>query len=199
MPLSPPLIRTLAFFALLLVTLLFAARPAISMAPIELDDREKAWLSQDHLVHIRIATWPPFMFNDAKGPRGFSLDYITTIFDRHGIRYQWITDTTLSWTDSLQKIREHSGVDMVPTINRTTEREEYIAFTQNYLSMPWVIFTRKDAEFISGLQDLKGRTVTAPQGYVVKSLLENDFPDIRRPHPGNGHPQGLARTGLHHR
>jgi ABC-type amino acid transport substrate-binding protein len=50
--------------------------------------------------------------------------------------------------------------------------------SEDYLTSPWAIFTRKDALDIHGLGDLRGRTVAVERGYVMQGLLEAAEPGI---------------------
>ena len=51
-------------------------------------------------------------------------------------------------------------------------------FTNEYIFAPWVIFTREDSDFISTIADLKGKTVSVQEGYVMHEKLEREYPEI---------------------
>ena len=44
--------------------------------------------------------------------------------------------------------------------------------------MPWVIFTQKEAGFISGIEDLNGKIVAVEKNYVMHKKLQSLYPDI---------------------
>ncbi|CAK0742969.1 two-component system, NarL family, sensor histidine kinase EvgS [Gammaproteobacteria bacterium] len=145
---------------------------------ITLTDEEKAWLSKQHKVRVRISDWPPYLLSQP-APSGMSVDYLDAIAKRLGFRVEYV-QSTLDWSRALQDVmgnREH--FDLLPIVNRNPDREEQFALTRDYAAMPWVIFTRKDSPFISGLADLKGKTVSAEKGYVTTDKLRADFPAIR--------------------
>ena len=143
---------------------------------IILSPAEKAWLSGNHTVRVRVSNWPPFMFADDR-IQGISIDYLESIFALHNIKFQYVTG--ISWPVALEELKNKRNIDMVLTINRTPAREPFYAFTQDYLFSPRVIFTRDDADFISNIDGLRKKVVSVESGYVAKSLLERQYPDIK--------------------
>ena len=88
--------------------------------------------------------------------------------------------TEIGWSASMQDVataREH--FDLLPTMQRTPEREKLFAMTNDYLSMPLAIFTRKDSRLVSGLDDLKDKTVAVDKGFVIADQLRADYPTMR--------------------
>ena len=51
-------------------------------------------------------------------------------------------------------------------------------FTKEYLFLPWVIYTRTDYPFIRGVEDLRGKTISAPEDYVIADLIKENYPEI---------------------
>ncbi len=166
-------------FRLLLVTLFFVALPCIAddEGP-ELSPGETAWINAGHTVRVRIDHAPPFMFTDGK-VRGIAIDYLTHIFNLHGIDFSYVPETEVTWPDALKYIGRHEVVDMVPTAKITEERKARMNFTREYIVAPWVIFTRSDANFISSIDDLKGKLVAVEEGFVMHDRLARDYPEIR--------------------
>ncbi|MEZ4483128.1 MAG: diguanylate cyclase [Syntrophotaleaceae bacterium] len=147
-------------------------------ASIQLSVAEKSWLAQDHEVRVRVGNWPPFMMVDGK-VRGIAIDSLESIFSRHGIRHRFVLDTVVSCKEALEALKNRRQVDLVPTAKITAERQEYMIFSDKYLFLPWVIFARIDSPFIGGIDDLKGKTVSVPEGYVMQSLLMEQYPEIK--------------------
>lgn len=162
---------------------------------IDLTPEESAWLAQGYTVRVRVGPAPPLMFSDGQ-VRGIAIDYLETIFNRQGIAYEYVTENDVSWPQALDYIRNHETVDMVPTINRTTEREDYIAFTRDYLFYPRVIFTRDDADFVATIDDLSGKTVSVEDGFVTQTLIEQQFPDVHLVKMSGNDPTGDALAAL---
>lgn len=116
--------------------------------------------------------------SEQKELRGISVEYITYILDLHGIAFELITEPPL-WSDALQSIGRKETVDLILTAKVTEERKKSMLFTDEYIAPPWVIFTRDDSPFISGVQDLSGKTVSIQQGFVMEGLLNESYPEIR--------------------
>ncbi|MDM8537063.1 transporter substrate-binding domain-containing protein [Desulfobacterales bacterium HSG17] len=148
-----------------------------SDSKLHLTPDEKAWIDQHHVVRVRIGSAPPFMLTDGK-IRGVAIDYLINIFTRNGIKIQYVSESEVTWPQSLKYIRQHEVVDMVPTAKITEERKKYMLFTEEYISSPWVIFTRSDAPFVSSMEDLKGKMISVEEGYVIHEKLKQDYPEI---------------------
>lgn len=172
------LIRIVQLAILIHLVLLTAAKPLwADDLDIHLSDDEKRWLEQQHIVHVRGGNWPPFLM-EKKGFEGIALDYIRAIFDRNGIKYKFVSSAQYSWKTSLEYVKSHQVFDLIPTAKITEERKKYFVFTDEYLQLPWVVFTRNDAEFIGRLDDLSGKSVCVPEGYVMDGLLSDQYPEI---------------------
>jgi PAS domain S-box-containing protein len=146
-------------------------------APV-LTAAEKAWLAQQHTVRVRISDWPPYMIRTPL-PSGMSVDYLDAIARRFGFRVEYQLPP-VAWSAALQDVMgPHQHFDLLPTMNRTPERAKQFALTQDYLSMPWAILTRKDSPFIGSLDDLKGKTVAVEKDFVITDKLRLDYPGIQ--------------------
>ena len=148
-------------------------------SPILFTEEEQAWLDQRHTVRVRVADSPPFHMSSPE-PEGISVDYLKLIGKRFGIHFSFVKTGSTTWQEAVNDLTgERNLFDLLITIKKTKEREKHIAFTQDYLSSPWVIVNRTDSDFISKIEDLNGKQVAVESGYVVKDLLEKDFPQIR--------------------
>jgi PAS domain S-box-containing protein len=145
---------------------------------IALTDEERAWLDRDHTVRARVSYWPPLMFKEPE-LSGIAVDYLRTISERVGINVQFVPDET-GFQEGLQDLMgENTHYDLFLSLKRTPEREDEIAFTDDYISMPWVIYSRGDAAFISSMVDLSDKTVSVEQGFFMADTLEKQYPFIR--------------------
>lgn len=129
---------------------------------------EREWLRKHPVVRARVGAAAPLHFFD-RTPKGISVDYLNAIASRAGFRVEYVTG--ISWPDAIKYIKTHEKIDLILTAKITEERKKSISFTDNYLLMPWVIFTRDDVGFISGIEDLKGKTVSVERGYVMQQKL----------------------------
>jgi PAS domain S-box-containing protein len=144
---------------------------------IELTDAERKWLAQH--PDIRLGddfARPPFIFEDDKGNfSGISSGYIETISERLGVKIRPVKGFT--WTQVLEQVKS-GGVDILPAIVRTPEREKFLNFTKPFISFPIVVATHKNGPFVDSLSDLKGLRVGVVKGDLTHNLLETEHPNI---------------------
>lgn len=160
-----------------MTTLLLTSNSQAQSDAVRLSDKEQQWLQENHVVRIRVGNWPPFMLADSE-VAGIAVDYIEKIFSIHGIHYEFIPYKEFTWKEALVSIRNHDGVDLLPTIKQTDDRAQDMSFTSDYLTLPWVIFTRDDSSFVGDIKDLGSKTVCVPNSFVMHGLLEKNYPDI---------------------
>lgn len=144
--------------------------------PVQLTKKEQAWLEKKHVVRVPVGYFPPYMFYE-EGPKGISIDYLDEISNKMGFQVEYLKPD-YEWPTALMYLKEHKVNDLILTIEPTPEREKYMQFTDNYLSMPWVIITREDSSFVSEIGDLGGRTVAIEDSFVIHKRLKRDFPKI---------------------
>lgn len=147
-------------------------------APIQLSPAEQAWLKQHPQVHVRVSSaYPPFEFFDKGSYQGLAYDYLMLVGQRLGIEFVPVPD--LTWSQSLESIRNREQVELILLITRTQEREQFLNFTHDYISFPWVIFSRRDSGFIGQISDLSGKTVAVEQGFITADWLKRDVKTVR--------------------
>ncbi|WP_365305276.1 transporter substrate-binding domain-containing protein, partial [uncultured Thiodictyon sp.] len=157
------------------------ALPAETDAPhtaIPLTPEECAWLAENHTVRVRITDWPPYMIA-APVPSGVVVDYLETIARRFNFKVEFVT-SAVQWAEAMADVsgpRRH--FDLLPTMNRTPEREKEFALTNDYLTAPWVVYTRNDTPYIAGLESLSGQNVALEKGYAITDKIRTDYPAIR--------------------
>ena len=144
---------------------------------IELTPDEKEWLAKKYTVRAMVANWPPYMITDPS-LSGISVSYLNTVAGRFGFKVEYVQNQ-LGWSESVDDLLgERVYYDLLLTMNRTLERETQIAFSNDYLSAPWVIYTRRDSPFINSIESLNGKTVAAEKGFVITDRLKTEYPEI---------------------
>ncbi len=163
----------------LLGTVVFAAETSIdSQGMFSLTENDTLWLREHPIVKVRISPiYPPFEFYKDGRYQGLAVDYLDLVAKRLGIRFEPV-DASLSWSESLNRLRKKEGVDLVLMITRTAERERDIEFTRTFVSFPLVIFSRKDGPFISGIQDLRSGKTVVEKNYIYSEWLKRDVPGL---------------------
>jgi two-component system sensor histidine kinase/response regulator len=147
-------------------------------SPIPLTPEERAWLDEGHRVRVRITDWPPYMFTQPV-PSGVVVDYLQAIARRFNFQVEFVP-SSIQWAEAMADVRgPRAHFDLLPTMNRTPERNQGFALTDDYLTAPWVVYTRNDTPYIAGLESLSGLLVAAEKGYAMTDKIRADFPAIR--------------------
>lgn len=150
-----------------------------SVSQISLSSDEQEWLKKNHIVTIGVGNRPPFQMMKYGEFEGISIEYIKTIFKKYNIKYEFFSSRIISWKEASSSIRDKTGVDLILTVTKTTQRANNMLFTDNYISSPLVIFTQDDYGFISKIEDLYGKTVSVQNSYSMQKLLESEYPKIK--------------------
>ena len=145
----------------------------------ELTQAEKDWVAAGHTVRVRVANWPPYQIHDGEKLTGVSVDYIKTIFKRYGIKYKLVSSNTIPWKEAIEDIVHHKKMDLLLTAKVTEKRKKHMLFTYDYVTPPWVIYTRDDVHDIASMEDLEGKTLAVQEGFVIVDWLQNNYPDIK--------------------
>ncbi|MCD6582809.1 MAG: transporter substrate-binding domain-containing protein, partial [Desulfuromusa sp.] len=144
---------------------------------VNLTPEEQAWLAQDHTVRVRVVNLPPCMFLEKDKIKGIVIDYLNLIAQRTGLTFEFSPETR-PWQEALKSLKNLQGPDLVTSLSPIAEHEPYMDFSKPYMASARVIFTRTDGEFISSIDDLKGRTLAVPHGTLVHKRIEVEYPDI---------------------
>jgi signal transduction histidine kinase/CheY-like chemotaxis protein len=146
---------------------------------IELTSEEQAWINQNRTVRVRITDWPPYLI--VKGnepPQGIVIEYLKLIEERTGITFKnEVTDQPFA--EFLESMKQRQGPDMTAVIVPTLEREQYLSFSETYISSPYVIFIRGGDKPILDISALTGKMLAVLRSSAVHKQLLRDYPEIR--------------------
>lgn len=162
------------FHIVLLVV--FFSFPIATAQEIEFTEAEKQWIKEHPVVyHGYDSSWHPFEFYNEKDNVYYGIigDYISIVEEKTGIEIKPIP--SINWREVIKKIK-NNDIDLATGIIPSEDREQYLNFTEPYLSYPLVIVTRKDFDFIGGMEDLQGRKITVPLDYTTTERLKLDYP-----------------------
>ena len=164
----------------LLGTLLFffsTATIAGSIDSIGLTNQEISWLKQQPKIRIGIMNaWPPMDYVDKMGnPRGIGAGFIQALNKRLEGR---LVITPGQW-DEIYSAAKEKRLDALMDITPRTDREKFFNFTQPYIEVPHLIFTRKYAPYKNSLEQLAGKKVSIEKGFFLADILRKKYPKIR--------------------
>ncbi len=148
----------------------YPAKERLALTP-----REQAWLDAHPSIRIGIdPDWEPIEFVDKQGlHRGISADFLSRIRDMLGVDFTY--SPGLSWSQVMEQAKT-GDIDLLPAITPSADRSRYLNFTQPYLHFPFMIFTRKEAPLITGIDDLGKARIAVERDYVTEEYLRRDFP-----------------------
>ncbi|MDF3937122.1 ATP-binding protein [Pseudomonas citronellolis] len=144
---------------------------------LTLSPRERTWLEAHQSLRVGLYRdgWPPFEMIDAQGNfRGISADYLDLAAQRLGLKLQPVLYD--DWAQVMEAARK-GEVDLLPTVARSPEREQFLRFTQPYLSTSSLIFARRDSS-VRVIDDLSGKRVAVERDFAVHDLLRTAVPGV---------------------
>jgi len=83
-----------------------------------------------------------------------------------------------SWSEVIRAFRQKE-VDILAAVTPIGQQHQDILFTDVYHSMPMILITRNDADFISQLSDLNGQRIGLVKEYATNVYIRRDFPEIQ--------------------
>lgn len=144
---------------------------------IKLTAEESDWLKAHPKIRVNGDEWAPFAI--AKGSAGFegiSVDILRLVASRIGLEVEIVPG---SWADLKEMLRNRE-LDVGISLVKTPEREEYLTFTDTYISMPNAIYVAKTTTDIHSIDDLSGKKVPVVKGFYLQEILADDYPDIEQ-------------------
>ncbi|MFN2354172.1 MAG: transporter substrate-binding domain-containing protein [Desulfopila sp.] len=120
--------------------------------------------------------WPPFDFSEHGVPKGYAIDHLELLGRKLGISFEYVNGH--SWGELLEMFRR-GEIDLLPSLWYSKGRDEFMHFTEPFVTLPYVIITRRGDATISSFDSLSGKTVSVAQGYIQEEVLESSFPEIQ--------------------
>ena len=150
-----------------------APKPALVLS-----EEEQAWLQAHPAIRLGLdPLWEPVEFIDDKGEyQGISAAFMRRLAEMLGVELQF--DPRQTWSQAVERAQK-GEVDVLPAINPSPKRSEYLNFTKPYLHFPFMIVTRTDAPLIAGMEDIGDWRVAVERDYVTREHLERDHPALQ--------------------
>ncbi|MCP5136651.1 MAG: transporter substrate-binding domain-containing protein [Gammaproteobacteria bacterium] len=137
-----------------------------------LSDSERAWLA----AHPRIRlgsdiAWAPFEWVDKGRLEGLGGQYFQTLSKLTGLAFE--APPVLSWAEMLDRAKAQQ-IDVVTLLQKTSEREAYLSFTQPYLSIPQVMVRHVDSRWTTPISELPADVkIGVVNGYAIEEVLRS--------------------------
>ncbi|MBN2652947.1 MAG: transporter substrate-binding domain-containing protein [Spirochaetales bacterium] len=145
---------------------------------INLTQEEEAWLrSREKIILASDAEWAPMEYLDDQGNlAGITGDYIKIISEILEIDFE--VYPVNSW-DEYWYGDVFNKIDLFSAVSYSRERADTLAFSDIYYSVPIMIFSRADRNYVGSLDNLKGKSAIVVKGYIIGEFLKKDYPEIR--------------------
>ncbi|TYT74025.1 response regulator [Desulfobotulus mexicanus] len=150
---------------------------ALHAEKLELLADEKAYLNSLGEISMCVDNdWEPYELVDEHGNfTGIAADLIGIVAERLNIPFVIIP--TKDWAETLEVSRQ-GGCMLIPFLNQTPAREEWLTFTEALFTNPNVFITRNEHNYISDPAELVDRTVVLPHGTSMGQFLREDYPNL---------------------
>ncbi|MCC3861046.1 transporter substrate-binding domain-containing protein [Pseudemcibacter aquimaris] len=131
--------------------------------PLILTPEELNWIEENKTVRVaaNVDLAPIEFVNENREIDGISAVFLNEIEKKTGLIFEYVGNK--DWDHALTMIR-NSEADILSAAVATPEREEYLTFTDYYISLNTMIFARAGEEIYRNMRSLSGRTVAIERG-----------------------------------
>jgi ABC-type amino acid transport substrate-binding protein/signal transduction histidine kinase/CheY-like chemotaxis protein len=155
----------------------FQVRAADSEERIILTTDEQAWIKEHReiILGARPARQPLEYVDQDGRHQGIVAEYVRILNNRLGLNMRIARN--LKWVEVMNE-GLNKGIDVLPGVTRTVEREKYLIFCEPYHYIDWVIISRIDTPPVNNLEDLKGRITAVDAEYASHQRISGKYPEI---------------------
>ncbi len=157
---------------------LYASEPKVT--PTAINEREQTYLKEKQVIKMcNNPNWAPIEFaqnGNLQNMQGIAIDTLGVLEEQLQIKFENVP--TVSWAESQQFLKEKK-CDILPCAVKTSKRSEYANFTKPYLNLPLAIFTTRDKNIVSGLDEIMDKPWTRQKGSGLITKLKADYPDMK--------------------
>ncbi|MFT6067755.1 MAG: two-component system sensor histidine kinase/response regulator [Bacteriovoracaceae bacterium] len=145
---------------------------------LKLSNEEESYLSKKKVIKMCIdPNWEPLEFLNSKGEHmGFSADYMKLLREKLNVKIE--VYKTKNWNESLKAFADKK-CDIFSQIAKTPSRLKTMLFTPPYITIPNVIIGRKSEDFVSRIEEIKGRRIGVIEGYAYVEILKRNHPELQ--------------------
>ncbi|MCP5381875.1 MAG: transporter substrate-binding domain-containing protein [Kordiimonadaceae bacterium] len=142
-----------------------------------LSQEEKDWLAQNPVIRVAVdPAIPPVEFIDKNNQiSGIAGAYLRKIENKLNVRFEWVGNK--DFDDGMAMI-QNKQAQMLSAVAPSEERNKYLAFTDSYLNVSSMIFSRDGAEIFGDMEGLRGHKIAEIKGFVLNKQIKEDYPDI---------------------
>ena len=137
-------------------------------------DQELEWMKNNPVIKVGVdKAWPPFDYYALGAHNGISSEYLKIISEKTGLRFDIYSDV---WSNVIEKIK-NKELDILACAVKNPQREEYLDFTNPYLTLDIVVVAKKEL-VLKSFEDINNfKVVVQKNGYIYDSLVKK-FPNM---------------------
>ncbi len=145
---------------------------------LRLTKEERDWLTEHPVIRLGYdIDYPPVEYIGEDGQyQGMSAEYMTLIAQVLGATIE--PAAPQSWQKTIDAAKS-GRLDILSAVARTPQRDEYLRFTEPYLSFPMVIVTDQDVSYISNMQEIANKKIAVVAGYASHDILKNRHSEMK--------------------
>jgi hypothetical protein len=137
-----------------------------------IDGRGKAWL-EEHKQFV----WALLKLRPYSLSRGSIWGGLQSLFRHRRSARNHHGNGGGSMTEMVEGVKKRT-LDIITTIRKTPEREEFMNLTQSYIPTQLIIVTRKDYSEIKRRDDLGGKKIALVKDWSVSKKVVEQFPTV---------------------
>ena len=143
----------------------------------KLSDEEKAYLKEKkELLVCTHHEWLPFEAIVDGQYMGLAADYMQEV--SRGLHTGIRVVKTKTWDESVKKLKAHE-CDLLPMVTVSSDKRDFLEYTQPYVEVPLVLATKHDQIFIEDISNYLDKVWGVLKGDAVVEILRERYPHIR--------------------
>ncbi|MGB5867671.1 MAG: ABC transporter substrate-binding protein [Arcobacteraceae bacterium] len=143
---------------------------------IYLSQKEKEFIKNTQLTVSISKDFKPISFQNTDGsPAGIATDYWEILAQELGLKIKYQFDGI--FTNQLNSIKNKTA-DLILSTGKTSDREKYALFTEEYISFPISIATNNKENFIEDFSKVITKKIAVGRNFTAHKLLIKQYPNI---------------------
>ncbi|WEK54042.1 MAG: transporter substrate-binding domain-containing protein [Candidatus Cohnella colombiensis] len=153
--------------------LLFGTMPVHANSPkVELTEAEQSFIVAHPTIYLGVdPKFVPFEFIDSDGIyKGITPDFIELIEQRTGLNLVQVEG--LTWKEAYDRAINNE-IDVLPSVSKSSAREEHFSFSIPYYTFQRVLVTRDDNDKVESFESLLGQKIAVQENSSHHNFLKS--------------------------